>query len=245
MRLTVVIPARLASQRFPRKVLADLGGKSVLQRVWEQVAQMRHSVQTLIATDAEEVLSHAQTFGADALLTSPDCANGTARIASILDQIEGDFVLNVQGDEPFVNPKLLDALAECADASGADVVTAVRPITDTKELLNPNLVKVVRGSHGQALYFSRSPVPYCRDKPQEKWTTHHAYWAHIGVYGYRRELLASYAQLEPSPLETIEQLEQLRFLDHGYRIHTVETHHCAPGIDTPEDLEEARRRLPS
>ncbi len=243
MKISVVIPARLASKRFPEKVLADLGGKSVLRRVWERTLAMRLASEIIIATDAEKIAEHAQAFGARVEMTSPDCPNGTARIASLLDKISGDFIINVQGDEPFVEPALLDALGERAKTATCDMVTAVYPLTDTQQLTNPNLVKVIRTAEGRALYFSRAAVPHMRDFPLGEWINRYPYWGHIGVYGYSRALLATYNQLPPSPLENIECLEQLRFLEHGYTIQTVETTHSATGIDTPADLANAIRHL--
>lgn len=243
MNFSLIIPARLASTRFPEKVLAPLGGKTVIQRVWEAASRAECACEVIIATDSEKVADHVRSFGAQVAMTAPECPNGTARIASILTRLKGDFILNVQGDEPFIQPALLDALAERARTSRCDLVTAVYRLHETTQLTNPNLVKVVRASDGRALYFSRSAIPYLRDADLAQWTTRHAYWGHIGVYGYSRQVLEAYPTLIPSPLESIECLEQLRFLDHGYTLQTVETDHCTPGIDTPEDLENALRFL--
>lgn len=243
MRVSAVIPARLASTRFPEKVLAELGGKSVLEHVWRATCRMRGADEVIIATDAEKIRSHAEGFGARVLMTSPDCPNGTARIASILPELQGDFILNVQGDEPFIQPTLLDQLVETASRTDCDMVTAVYPLVDAGQLSNPNLVKVVRADDGHALYFSRSAVPYLRDVPSKEWLDHTQFWGHVGIYGYSRSLLEAYGSLSPCRLETLEKLEQLRFLDHGYTIQTVETSHVAPGIDTPDDLAVARDYL--
>lgn len=239
MRTSVVIPARLASTRFPRKVLADLGGKPVIQHVWEQASKMTQATEIIIATDSDEVLQCAQAFGAKVVMTSPDCPNGTARIASILNQLQGDFILNVQGDEPFVEPSMLDKLSRRASETGCDMVTAVFALTSAAQIQNPNLVKAVLASDGRALYFSRSAVPHFRDKPLEQWHEHHTYWGHMGVYGYTRNLLNAYPKLTTSVLENVEKLEQLRFIDHGYTLQTIETTQTTHGIDTPEDLDVA------
>lgn len=241
----VVIPARLASTRLPNKPLADLGGKPLLQHTWERAAQMTTADRLLIATDAEEIRQVAEGFGAQVAMTSPDHPNGTARIASLLcEHMDAEFILNVQGDEPFIEPALLDELVERWRQTRCELVTAVRPIDSVEELHNPNCVKAVRGRKGQALYFSRSAVPFLRGVEKDEWLDSGTpYWAHIGVYGYTRAALEAYAHMEPTLLEETEKLEQLRFLEHGFSIQTVVTSYRPLGIDTPEDLEEARARL--
>lgn len=243
MNVSVVIPARLASTRLPRKVLADLGGKPVLQHVWERVARMRKATEILVATDSEEVARAVAGWGGQFVMTSPECRSGTERIASIMDGLKGQFILNVQGDEPFIDPALLDAIVERFAATGGDVVTPVYAIRDFKTLINPAVVKVVRGVDGRAWYFSRSPIPHIRGLPVEEWPARGQHYGHLGVYGYARAKLAVYAALPESPLECIEALEQLRFLEAGWRIQTVETDYHAVAIDTPEDLVRARTLL--
>lgn len=241
----VVIPARLASTRLPNKPLADLGGKPLLQHTWERAAQMRTADRLIIATDAEEIRQVAEGFGAQVAMTSPDHPNGTARIASLLcEHMDADFILNVQGDEPFIEPQLLDELVERWRQTRCELVTAVRPIDSEHELHNPNCVKAVRGQKGQALYFSRSAIPHLRGVEKGQWLDSGApYWAHIGVYGYTRAALSAYADMQPTLLEETEKLEQLRYLEHGFSMQTVVTRYRPLGIDTPEDLEEARARL--
>ena len=243
MNITVAIPARLASTRLPRKVLLDLGGKPVVQHVWERVRQMRLASRVIILADSEEVTNTARNFGAEVILTHPDCPSGTARLASVLGEFPGDFFLNVQGDEPCIEPTLLDALVTHWRETQCELVTAVARIHDVTCLLNPNVVKVVRGENGQALYFSRSPVPHRRGLPVEEWFCDHStpYWAHIGVYGYTRQTLSSYLALPPTRLEIIESLEQLRFIEHCKIFQTVETSYHPIAIDTAEDLENARK----
>ncbi|MDR2513542.1 MAG: 3-deoxy-manno-octulosonate cytidylyltransferase [Puniceicoccales bacterium] len=243
MSIIVAIPARLASTRLPRKVLLDLGGKPVVQHVWERASQMRLASRVVILADSEELANTAQNFGAEVILTPPECPSGTARLASALEKLPGNFFLNVQGDEPCIEPTLLDALATRWHDTQCELVTAVSRIHDTTRLQNPNVVKVVRGESGQALYFSRSPVPYRRGLSMEKWLDDNStpYWAHIGVYGYTRKTLASYPALPPTRLEVIESLEQLRFIEHGKIFQTVETNYHPIAIDTAEDLENARK----
>jgi 3-deoxy-manno-octulosonate cytidylyltransferase (CMP-KDO synthetase) len=178
-------------------------------------------------------------------MTAPHCRSGTERIASILDGLKGQFILNVQGDEPFIDPVLLDALAACFVENGGDVVTPVYSIREYATLVNPAVVKVVRGADGRAWYFSRSPVPHLRGVPIEEWPARGLHWGHLGVYGYARAKLAAYLTLPECPLEGIEALEQLRFIEAGWRIQTVETDYHAVAIDTPEDLARARALLMS
>ena len=242
-KVSVVIPARLESTRLPGKVLHEIGGKPMLERVWRQVMDMQHADEVMIATDSDTVRDFASKWGAQVVMTSPDCQSGTERIASILDDISGDFILNVQGDEPFIPPDLLDALVMRWKETDCDLVTPIRPIETSDEINDPDLVKVVRALDGRAVYFSRSPVPHARNTPPEEWPQEGVYWGHIGVYGYQRNLLAEYSSLAVSPLETIEKLEQLRFLDHGYCIQTLDTKYCPLGVDTIEDLEKARQHF--
>ncbi|MGA2053501.1 MAG: 3-deoxy-manno-octulosonate cytidylyltransferase [Opitutales bacterium] len=240
MNVSVVIPARLASTRLPRKVLADLGGRPVLRHVWERAARVRRATEVLVATDSEEVAEVVAAWGGQFVLTSPACRSGTERIASILDGLHGDFILNVQGDEPFIEPALLDALVERFAAAGGELVTPVYPIREYAALANPAVVKVARAADGRALYFSRSAIPHMRGVPPEQWAAQGSYWGHLGVYGYARAALARYPALPESALEAAESLEQLRFLEAGFCIQTVETNYHAVAIDTPADLERAR-----
>ena len=241
--VTLCIPARLASTRLPRKVLLDLGGKPVVQHVWERAKKVKQADRIVIVTDAEEVAQVARSFGAEVMMTSPDCPSGTARISSILDQLKGDFFINIQGDEPFIEPALLDDLITCWKKTQCSLVTAVSKITQVERLQSPHVVKVVRAENGEALYFSRSPIPFLRGKEITEWLKDFTYWSHIGVYGYNRETLARYPQLAATALEAVESLEQLRFLAHGFKFQTIETHYHPVAIDTAEDLEAARKLL--
>ncbi len=242
-KVSVVIPARLGSTRLPGKVLADICGKPLLRHVWDRVSRMRRATETLIATDSEQVLEAAKSWGARAVMTSPECRSGTERIASILGQLKGDFIVNVQGDEPLIEPDLLDALIERWERTPCDLVTPVRRITDPAQVSNPNVVKVVRAQDGRALYFSRSAVPYVRDAQPAQWLERATFWGHIGVYGYTRAVVEKYLALPVSPLETAESLEQLRFVDAGYVFQTVETAYHPVAVDTPEDLERVRAHM--
>ena len=241
--ITLCIPARLASTRLPRKVLLDLGGKPVVQHVWERAKKVKQADRVVIVTDAEEVAQVAVKFGAEVIMTSPDCPSGTARISSVLDMLKGDFFINVQGDEPFIEPSLLDDLITCWKKTQCSLVTAVSKITDLERLQSSSVVKVVRAENGEAIYFSRSPIPFFRGKEINEWLKNFTYWSHIGVYGYNRDTLARYPQLSATALESIESLEQLRFLAHGFKFQTIETHYHPVAIDTAEDLEAARKLL--
>ena len=243
MIVEVVIPARLASTRLPRKVFADLNGRPLLWHVWQQARRMQRAAEVFVATDAEEVRLAVESWGGKTLMTGPECSSGTERIASALDRLQGDFILNLQGDEPLIEPTLLDALVTAWEENGWALVTAVYPLSQLEELLNPNVVKVARAADGRALYFSRSPVPYVRDLPQARWLEEPVFWGHVGVYGYRREVLEAYPSLPVSPLESAERLEQLRFLEAGYHIQAIETRYRPVSVDTAEDLENVRRIL--
>ncbi len=237
---TVVIPGRMASTRLPGKVLLDLGGKPVIQHVWEHACRMRRARDVVIATDSEEVMRAAKTFGADVRLTSPECRNGTERIVELLPQLEGDFFLNVQGDEPFIDPALLDSLVERHARTRCDLVTAVYALANAAQLQDANLVKVARAMDGHAIYFSRSPIPHLRGVPIEQWCDKKPYWGHLGVYGYTRQVLELYPRMPMGDAEGRESLEQLRFLECDLSFQTVETDYHAVAIDTQADLEHAR-----
>jgi len=243
MKSIAIIPARLASTRLPGKVLADICGKPLIQHVWERVSQAKRISSVIVATDSMEVVEVVSAWGGKAILTDPACQSGTERIASILDQLEADLILNVQGDEPLVDPRMLEALVAGWMAAPSDLITPVYRITNTEDLRNPNIVKVARAQDGRALYFSRSPIPYVRDWPMEKWLERQAFLGHIGVYGYRRAVLEKYAELPASPLQKAESLEQLRFLEAGFTIQTVETTYHSISVDTLEDLEKVRSFL--
>ena len=243
MIISACIPARLASTRLPRKVLADINGKPLLWHVWNQVMKVSGLYQVYIATDSDEVRTQVESWGGKVLMTSPTCRSGTERVASTLDCIDGDLIFNVQGDEPLIDPQILELMVEVWKQKGGDIITPVYKITEVTDLFNPNVVKVVRGLDGQVMYFSRSPVPFVRDLETERWLEQGNFWAHVGVYGYTRKALADYLRLPVSPLESVEKLEQLRFLDAGYVIQSVETDYHPISVDTRADLERVRQIL--
>jgi 3-deoxy-manno-octulosonate cytidylyltransferase (CMP-KDO synthetase) len=240
-----IIPARYASTRLPGKPLVDLGGKSMIQRVVEQASQAQLQ-RVVVATDDERILEHVRGFGGEAVLTSPDHPSGTDRVFDAYQQlgIATDCIINIQGDEPFIHPAQINALvALFATENAPQLATLVKPVLSEEELFSPHLPKVVLDAAGHALYFSRHPIPYHRQAAPAQWLTEHRYLRHIGLYAYRPDVLATITQLPPSSLEQAESLEQLRWLENGYRILTAETELETIGIDTPEDVERARKQL--
>ena len=240
----IAIPARMGSSRFPGKPLAFLGGKAVLEHVYDNCLKCKLAEKVVILTDSVEILEFADKIGAPAISTSPNCQSGTERIIEAFEEINADFVVNVQGDEPFISPKLVDSIIEVNRNSNVELVTAVSKITDEQTLINPNVVKVLRDNNGSAIYFSRSPLPYIRGESNvSEWLKRCDYWRHIGIYGYSAKAIARYASLPVSKMEKCEMLEQLRFISAGYKFELVETNYTSIGIDTPEDLVAAEEFL--
>ena len=239
-KVIVVIPARFGSTRLPGKPLADLGGKPVIQHTYERAALARGLSDVIVATDDQRILDAVGAFGGRAMMTRADHANGSERVAEVVTSIDADVVVNVQGDEPFIDPGMLDEAIEPLLKDPQLVMSTLsREITDTSILNTPSIVKVVSDLSGYALYFSRSVIPYGRYPEFCHWQEH------VGLYAYRRDFLLEFVKWPPTPLEQAESLEQLRVLEHGYRIRVVETTRGedVPCIDTPEDLERARRYL--
>lgn len=233
---SIAIPARLASTRLPGKMLALLGGKPVVQWVIERALKVRNCQAVYVLTDSESVVQLAQSLGAIGLMTDPNCRCGTERIASALDHIKSDWVINVQGDEPFADTQFLEQMIDHIPSIDADLLTPIYRLSALEDVQNPNIVKVVCDTKQCALYFSRSPIPYVRDVDSSQWLTHNTFWGHCGVYAYRRDVLQAYMHLAPHPLEQAESLEQLRFVANGYRIATLETKGRSIAIDTAADL---------
>ena len=240
LRVVGIIPARYASTRFEGKPLADLAGKPMVQHVYERSRRAACLDELLVATDDERIFQAVKSFGGKAVMTRPDHATGTDRLAEVCESLDADIVVNVQGDEPLIEPAAIEQAAQPLIADASIVMgTLMNEIASEDELLNPNVVKVVVDKDGFALYFSRSPLPYPRPGTWGQAT----YYRHIGLYVYRREFLLTYAKLPQTPLEKQEKLEQLRALEHGYRIRVVLTEHRSIGVDTPEDLERVRALL--
>lgn len=246
MKFIAIIPARYASTRFPGKPLALLGGKPVIQRVYEQVAGVLDDA--VVATDDRRIYDAVLAFGGKAEMTSTEHRSGTDRCweAYCKQGKTYDAVVNVQGDEPFIRPAQLEALKRCFDDSETQIATLVKPFAEKdglEALENPNSPKVVLDSRSRALYFSRSVIPYLRGVDRAEWLRRHTYYKHIGIYAFRTEVLREVTSLPQSPLELAESLEQLRWLENGYRIGVGVTNFDTVGIDTPEDLERAERFL--
>lgn len=237
MKILGIIPARYASTRFPAKALADINGKSMVRRVYEQSQQAESLSRVIVATDDERIRSHVAAFGGEVVMTGTHHQSGTDRCQEALTVVgeSFDYVVNIQGDEPFIQPRQIDLLASVLDGQ-TELATLIKAISDDQVLFNPNSPKVVVSEAGEALYFSRQPVPYQRNHPTDEWLRHHTYYKHIGLYAYRTDILAQLTQLPPSRLERAEALEQLRWLENGFRIRVVETDIESYGIDTVEDL---------
>lgn len=217
----------------------------MLRHVWERVSQCQQVSNVWILTDNLEVEKQASSWGAQVIMTSEDCPSGTDRIASVIHMLEADVVVNVQGDEPLIEPKVVDQVVEAMRQGECDIATPVYPIRNIDDVLSPNVVKVVRGRNGRALYFSRSPIPHVRDSEPAEWLSKTQFWGHVGVYGYRRSLLEEYSLMPPGELEDAEKLEQLRFLEAGKQIVTVEVDYHPHAVDVPSDLELVKRLLDS
>lgn len=243
MRVIAVIPARYASTRFPGKPLADIHGRPMIQWVYERTAQAHGVDQVIVATDDERIAAVVKNFGGEVAMTRSDHPTGTDRLAEVAGRIEADLVVNVQGDEPLIDPRMIEmAVAPLRSDSSIPMGTLKSRIGSLEEYLNPNVVKVVTDREGYALYFSRAPIPHPRDffgQLAERFAGLVAY-KHIGLYVYRREFLLSYPLLPPTPLERLEQLEQLRALEYGHRLRVVETDLVSVGVDTPADLDRVR-----
>ena len=256
MKFMAVIPARYASTRFPGKPLAMLGGKTVIQRVYEQVSTVLDEV--YVATDDERIRQAVEAFGGRAVMTRTDHKSGTDRIEEAVEKIEqqthlspltshhsnfADVIINVQGDEPFIQPSQVRTLMELFDDPQTQIGTLGKRFDSMEAVMNPNSPKIVCDRRGFALYFSRSVIPYVRGKQQSEWIDCYPYLKHLGIYAYRREVLNEVTRLPQSPLELAESLEQLRWLENGYRIRVGLTDVETVGIDTPEDLQRAEQFL--
>jgi 3-deoxy-manno-octulosonate cytidylyltransferase (CMP-KDO synthetase) len=239
MRIAAIIPARYASTRFPGKPLHDILGKTMIERVYERVVRAASIDRVIVATDDQRIREAVEAFGGEVRMTRPDHATGTDRLAEVAADLETDLVVNVQGDEPLIDPRMIEAaLAPLVADRQIPMGTLKTALNSWQEFQDPNVVKVVTDRQGFALYFSRSPIPYCRDRQpgDEKLVLQAGIARHIGLYVYRREFLLHFAALPGTCLENLEKLEQLRALEHGYRIRVAETDLVSIGVDTPEDV---------
>ncbi len=243
MKFTAIIPARYASSRFPGKPLALLGGKPVIQRVYEQAVKVLP--EAYVATDDERIADTVRQFGGQVIMTRADHKSGTDRIEEACQKIgtTADVIVNIQGDEPFIQPSQIETLCQLFDDPDTQIGTLGKPFETMEAVENPNSPKIVCDRRGFALYFSRSVIPYVRGKETKDWLNEFPYLKHLGLYAYRRQVLHAITQLPQSPLELAESLEQLRWLENGYRIRVGRTNVETVGIDTPEDLKRAEALL--
>ena len=233
-----VIPARYQSSRLPGKPLLEIGGRTMLEHVYRRSVASEVFFRVVIATDDSRIYDAAEGFGADVLMTRQDHPDGSSRVAEIAAKVDADYVINIQGDEPLIDPRMLRELADgILNDESADAATVCVPIKNEEDFLNPNIVKVVRARNGHALYFSRSPIPYRRCE------TGYPIWEHLGIYAFKKDFLLKFVALPPTPLMEAECLEQLRILEHGYSMIVIPTRYPSegPNVNTPEDLEEVRR----
>jgi 3-deoxy-manno-octulosonate cytidylyltransferase (CMP-KDO synthetase) len=238
MKTAIIIPARYASSRLPGKPLLRQTGKYLVQHVYERACQARRANQVIVATDDSRILAAVQSFGGQAVMTRRDHRSGTDRVAEVAQSLDADVIVNLQGDEPLVEPATLDLLPELLERNpSADMATVAVPIRSQEQWHNPNCVKVVCAASGQALYFSRSPIPFVRDGRPVLGAEPARFLQHLGLYAYRRAFLLQLATLPPEPLEQLEQLEQLRVLARGCRIHVGVVRQAAIGVDTYADYE--------
>ena len=240
VRILCVIPARFASTRFPGKPLVNLGGKTMIRRVVEQAEKCPGFTKVVVATDHTVIAEHVEQFGGKVCMTSPDHVSGTDRCYEVVtkQEEEFDYIVNIQGDEPFIAPAQIELLIEMLNGT-TQLATLKKKITSREELFNPNTVKVISDHNNEAVYFSRATIPHLRNVPEDKWFDEFTFYKHIGLYAYRNDVLAKITSLPVSALEKAESLEQLRWLENGFRIAIAETTHETIGIDTPEDLARA------
>ena len=242
MNILGIIPARYGSTRFPGKPLVSINGVSMIQRVYEQALKSKSLKKVIVATDDERIAQHVLTFNGEVMMTSPQHLSGTDRCAEIIlrEKEKWDAVINIQGDEPYIHPEQIDLLCSCFELKDVSIATLVKQISNIEELINHNTVKVILNKKREAIYFSRSPIPYNRNFPEQEWLKHSTYYKHIGIYGYRSSILNEIATLAKTNLEVTESLEQLRWIENGYTIHVAITKHESISIDTPEDLEKVK-----
>jgi 3-deoxy-manno-octulosonate cytidylyltransferase (CMP-KDO synthetase) len=239
-----IIPARFASSRFPGKPLAIIGNRPMIQRVYEQASKRLEIV--YVATDDKRIFDTVTGFGGKAIMTSPDHQSGTDRCAEAAMKIRSetgkpvDIVVNIQGDEPFIRPEQIELLMNCFSDENVEIATLIRKVEKDEDIFNPNQPKVIIRSDGNAIYFSRTPIPFIRDSEMKNWASKHVYFKHIGLYAYKTTVLQKLTQLEQSSLEKAESLEQNRWIENGYSIRTAVTPWESIGIDTPGDLEKAK-----
>ena len=239
MKILGIIPARYASKRLPGKPLIDISGKSMIQRVYTQANKCPDLFKVVVATDDNRIGEHVRSFGGDVVMTSKKHQSGTDRCSEVIAVLDEkyDAVVNIQGDEPIISPKQISIVAESFKKPEVLIATLAKKVEKENNIFSPSTIKVVFNNHSEAIYFSRSPIPYLRNHPNNTWLSNHTFYKHIGIYGYKTSVLESISSLPQSPLEIAESLEQLRWLENGYKIHVFLTEEDAVSIDTQEDLE--------
>ncbi|MGX1754644.1 3-deoxy-manno-octulosonate cytidylyltransferase [Sphingobacterium sp. NPDC055346] len=243
MKVIGIIPARYDSTRFPGKPLVDIAGMTMIQRVYNQVKHAASLSEVVVATDDQRIFDHVKSFAGNVVMTKKEHQSGTDRCAEVINNISGfDIAINIQGDEPFIDPQQIDLLVSCFQRPEVEIATLVRPIQELTDLENVNKPKVVLNQKSEALYFSRQAIPYMRGADIKEWLSKETYYNHIGIYGFKVETLKELARLPISKLETTESLEQLRWLDNGYRIQTAVSTHINDAIDSPEDLQDILKK---
>lgn len=246
MRILGVIPARYQSSRFPGKPLIDIAGKSMIERVYGQCLKSSSLSKVIVATDDQRIADHVSLFGGNVAMTSSNHQSGTDRCAEVANNYpEFDILINIQGDEPMIDPNQIDLLCKCFKDSQTSIATLVKKISSNEELFNENTPKVILNKNKEAILFSRTAIPFLRGKTKESWLEHYTFFKHIGIYGFKTDTLKDLAKLPLSGLETAEALEQLRWIENGYRIHTAVTDKESQAIDTPEDLEKMLKLIQS
>jgi 3-deoxy-manno-octulosonate cytidylyltransferase (CMP-KDO synthetase) len=245
MTTAIMIPARMKSTRLPGKMLKKIEGVSLISRVYNSAKRAKLAKGVFIVTDSNEIAKEAEAINAPYFMTDPALPSGTARIASVIDYVDANFILNVQGDMPFIQPSLIDSVISKITEGQYDIVTPIYPISDIYDISEAAIAKVVIANNGQALYFSRSPIPFVRDVSPKEWLNHTQFWGHVGIYAFRRKILSDIKNgvIKVSELEASEKLEQLSFLAAGYTIQTVKTKNAEQSVDTYEDLEKIRSIL--
>lgn len=239
MKAIGIIPSRYASTRFPGKPLVDINGKTMIRRVYEQAKQSHALSGVFVATDDQRIADEVESFGGNVLMTSSHHPSGTDRCFEALDKLgkdKYDVVVNIQGDEPFIHPEQINKVVKCFDDKKVQIATLAHKISNSEDICNPSIVKITRNIHGEALYFSRSAIPFIRGAKDTDWTTLYPFLKHIGIYAYRSDILEQIVKLPASSLEKAESLEQLRWLENGYAIKVEITHQESFPVDTPEDL---------
>lgn len=233
-KIWAVIPARYGAARLPGKALAQIAGKSLIQRVWERASQAKHVSRVVVATDDARIQKAVAAFGGEAVMTRENHSSGTSRIAEVAVGSDAEIFINVQGDEPLVSPEAIDELAAAiANDETVQLATLATPLANAQDIMDPNIVKVVLDFEDDALYFSRAPIPWVRDTATANRVRH---LKHLGLYAYRRDALLEFETLPPGELERVEQLEQLRWLENGFKIRVAETSHDSVSVDVPEDI---------